>query len=83
MVDDTISPETSSYARERSSVLAQAIPPLSSSGFWVPLERRTGRSLSAHMRRLRRQRQGISHWLALAVLAGSVVAFAFVNFFAH
>lgn len=39
--------------------------------------------LLAHMRRLRRRNQGSSRWLALAVLAGSVVAFAVINFLAR
>jgi len=39
--------------------------------------------LSGQMQRMRRQNEGISRWLALAVLVGSIVAFVFINFFAQ
>jgi hypothetical protein len=42
-----------------------------------------GESLLAHMRRTSKANQGISPWLAVAVLAGAIVALAFVNFLAR
>lgn len=41
------------------------------------------RGLSSHVRKLRKRNQGISRWLALAVLAGSAVALAMVQFAIH
>jgi len=35
------------------------------------------------MRRLRRQNQGSSRWLALAVLVGAIAAFGVINFLAR
>jgi hypothetical protein len=37
------------------------------------------RGLSSHVRRLSKRNQGISRWIALAVVAGGVVALAFVQ----
>ena len=37
------------------------------------------RGLSSHVRRLSKRNQGISRWIALAVVAGGVVALAFVH----
>jgi hypothetical protein len=37
------------------------------------------RGLSSHVRRLSKRNQGISRWIALAVVAGCVVALAFVQ----
>lgn len=39
----------------------------------------TARGLSAHVRQLSKRNQGISRWIALAVVAGGVVALAFVQ----
>jgi hypothetical protein len=43
----------------------------------------SARGLSSHVRRLSKSNQGISRWLAVAVLAGSVVALAMVHFAIH
>lgn len=37
------------------------------------------RGLSSHVRQLSKRNQGISRWIALAVVAGGVVALAFVQ----
>jgi hypothetical protein len=39
--------------------------------------------LSAHVRRLQRQNQGISRWLVFALLGGTIVALAMVQFANH
>lgn len=39
----------------------------------------TARGLSSHVRQLSKRNQGISRWIALAVVAGGVVALAFVQ----
>jgi hypothetical protein len=39
----------------------------------------TARGLSSHVRRLSKRNQGISRWIALAVVAGGVVAPAFMQ----
>jgi len=39
--------------------------------------------LTGHIQRLRRQNQGISRWLALAVFAGAVAALLVINFLAQ
>ena len=39
--------------------------------------------LSAHVRRLQRQNQGISRWLVFALLGGTIVALAMVQFAIH
>jgi hypothetical protein len=36
--------------------------------------------LSSHVRRLQKKNQGISRWLAFAVLGGTIVAFAMVQY---
>ncbi|MGA7915751.1 MAG: hypothetical protein WCA00_10995 [Candidatus Acidiferrales bacterium] len=41
------------------------------------------RGLSSHVRQLRKRNQGISRWLALAVVAGAIVALAFVQLAIH
>jgi hypothetical protein len=41
------------------------------------------RGLSSHVRKMSKKNQGFSGWLALAVLAGGVVALAFVQFAIH
>jgi hypothetical protein len=47
------------------------------------IRRRPGSGLFTHMRNLRRRNRGASRWLAAALLAGTVAALAFVNFFAR
>ena len=39
--------------------------------------------LTAHVHQLRRRSEGIWHWVAIAVLTGTLTALAFVNFFAR
>jgi hypothetical protein len=39
--------------------------------------------LSGHVRALHKRNQGISRWLAFAVLGGAIVAFAMVQFAIH
>jgi len=39
--------------------------------------------IATHVRVLRRRHRGISRWLALALLAGALVALAFVKFLAR
>jgi hypothetical protein len=41
------------------------------------------RGLSSHVRKLSKRNRGLSHWLALAVLVGSAVALAMVQFAIH
>lgn len=82
MTFETTTPKTRTYAQERpsaSAVLYGDVGP----AVWARARARTDTSLSAHMRRLRRRNQGISPWLAVAVLVGSVVALAVINFLAR
>jgi hypothetical protein len=81
MTFETAPPETTEYedASSASSVLYGADGPT----VWIRTDSGAHGSLSAHMRRLRKQNQGISRWLGLAILVGSVVAVAFLNFFAR
>jgi hypothetical protein len=39
--------------------------------------------LSGHVRRLQRKNQGISRWLVFALLVGTIVALAMVQFAVH
>jgi hypothetical protein len=39
--------------------------------------------LSSHVRQLRRRSEGVWHWVAIAVLTGTLTALAFVNFLAR
>jgi len=82
MTYETAAPETQNYAHEASSA---SVVSHESVGRRHRAHRHAtiDTSLLAHMRRLRKQNQGMSRWLALAVLAGSVVAFAVVNFLAR
>jgi hypothetical protein len=45
--------------------------------------RADAQGLSAHVRRLQRQNQGISRWLVFALLGGTIVALAMVQFAIH
>jgi hypothetical protein len=83
MSRDAIAPETMSYAPEIESPSMRVIDGPGGSDVWVPANRVADKSLSAHMRRLRRRNHGISRWLALAVLIGAIVALAFVDFLAR
>lgn len=82
MAFETTTPGTRRYAQDVSSASAVLCevdgPPV-----WVPRDRTVDPSLSGHVRRLSKRHHGISRWLAVAVLAGSIVALAFVNFLAR
>jgi hypothetical protein len=52
------------------------LPPSDVSGPNVP-------GLSGHVRRLQRKNQGISRWLVFALLGGTIVALAMVQFAIH
>jgi hypothetical protein len=45
--------------------------------------RENTQGLSAHVRRLQRKNQGISRWLVFALLGGTIVALAMVQFAIH
>jgi hypothetical protein len=58
---------------------AEAVWPVTS-----PVKSRANpQGLSAHVRRLQRQNQGISRWLVFALLGGTIVALAMVQFAIH
>ncbi|MGC1968874.1 MAG: hypothetical protein WA673_20605 [Candidatus Acidiferrales bacterium] len=52
------------------------MPPISQQGS-IPSP--AARGLSSHVRQLSKRKQGILRWIALAVVAGGVVALAFVQ----
>lgn len=58
-----------------------AVAPLESMDF-APLTASPGDLLS-HVRRLHRRGRAAAGWMALAVVAGTITAVAFVNFFAR
>jgi hypothetical protein len=56
--------------------IADIVPLIPQQGF---LPSPAARGLSSHVRQLSKRNQGISRWIALAVVAGGVVALAFVQ----
>ncbi|MFZ3331019.1 MAG: hypothetical protein WA197_10350 [Candidatus Acidiferrales bacterium] len=65
-----------SLSDDATAPLADVVPPISQQGS-IPSP--AARGLSSHVRQLSKRNQGILRWIALAVVAGGVVALAFVQ----
>lgn len=65
-----------SFSGHATAPVADLVPPIPQQEL-IPSP--TARGLSSHVRQLSKRNQGISRWIALAVVAGGVVALAFVQ----
>jgi len=78
-----MTPEQTTYAAGTEAFSLDSVPGSGLPAAGGQIRRRPGSGLSTHMRNLRRRNRGASRWLAAALLAGTVAALAFVNFFAR